>query len=69
MHMMIKDLYEEIKDIWPVNQPLDFADDELTVVPDGAVNREDIQRVVDWLARVKQNYPELYVSQKNERKK
>jgi hypothetical protein len=67
--MMIKDLYESIKDIWPVTQPLDFADSELSEVPPGAVNLEDTQRIVDWMTRIKQNYPELYVSQVDDRKK
>jgi len=66
---MIKDVFEKVKDIWPENEPLDFVDKELSVIPDGAVNSEDIQRIVDWMARVKQNYPELYVNQSEESKK
>lgn len=63
MAMTIKDIYEKAKDVWPVDEPLDFAEKELAVVPDGAVNAADIQRVVDWVSRIRKNYPELYVSQ------
>ena len=65
MLMMIKDAYEAAKNIWPAEEPLDTFAEELVEVPEGAVNIEDIQRLVDWLTRVRRSYPELYVSQKD----
>lgn len=67
--MTIKDVFEQAKDVWPATEPLDFENNELSVVPDGAVNSEDIQRIFDWVSRIRKNYPELYVSQEDDKRK
>lgn len=61
--MNVKKLYDESKNAWPADEPLDNSLMEVAQVYAQDGIKSDINNIQDWVERVKQNYPELYVSQ------
>ena len=63
--MQNKDLKELIGDLWPKTETLDNPADSVAAVHSVDYLSEDAQNLTDWMRRVQKNYPELYISEED----
>lgn len=63
--MLNKDLQELVGDLWPKTEPIDNPADEVAAIYSIDYLSEDTQNLTDWMKRVQRNYPELYISEED----
>lgn len=56
------DLYNKIKDEWPEDEPLDYAENSFSELYSKTFIDYDANAYEDWMNRIANHYPELYFS-------